>query len=91
MTLLFFILLPYNISMTRILALLALATAAASIPTGDTNHPLALEARSSASIDGPVVDLSKAGKYLGIMQNNGTVHSWKGTSPSLLCSRRDGR
>ncbi|KAJ7623771.1 Alpha/Beta hydrolase protein [Roridomyces roridus] len=32
---------------------------------------------SAATTTGPVVDLGAAGKYLGVVQNNGTVHSWK--------------
>jgi hypothetical protein len=33
---------------------------------------------SAKSTAGPIVDLGTAGKYLGVVQNNGTVHSWKG-------------
>lgn len=33
---------------------------------------------NSDSATGPIVDLGKAGRYLGILQNNGTVESWKG-------------
>ena len=36
----------------------------------------AIETRSSSG--GPVVDLGQYGKWLGTVQNNGTVHSWKG-------------
>ena len=33
---------------------------------------------NSDNATGPIVDLGKAGRYLGILQNNGTVESWKG-------------
>jgi uncharacterized membrane protein len=33
---------------------------------------------SAKSATAPIVDLGSAGKYLGVVQNNGTVHSWKG-------------
>ncbi|KAF7364736.1 Carboxylic ester hydrolase [Mycena venus] len=38
---------------------------------------LAVSCSSAQSTTGPVVDLGSAGKYLGVLQNNGTVHSWK--------------
>lgn len=42
-----------------------------------------IETRSNA--DGPVVDLGRYGKWLGTVQNNGTVHSWKGASVATAC------
>ncbi|ORY92750.1 Alpha/Beta hydrolase protein [Leucosporidium creatinivorum] len=53
----------------KTLSLVALATAVAAVPAS-------LEPRAGAS-RGPIVDLGSAGRYLGTVQNNGTVHSWK--------------
>ncbi|GAA5875863.1 hypothetical protein JCM3774_001105 [Rhodotorula dairenensis] len=56
---------------TALGAFAALLTAGTSLaaPAGG------IETRSTA--EGPVVDLGPYGKWLGTIQNNGTVHSWK--------------
>ncbi|KAI5478673.1 carboxylesterase [Pseudohyphozyma bogoriensis] len=54
------------------LAYLAHVDAAPTVPS----QAVSLSPRNSA--EGPVVDLGSAGKWLGVVQNNGTVHSWKG-------------
>ncbi|KAJ7098313.1 Alpha/Beta hydrolase protein [Mycena epipterygia] len=33
---------------------------------------------SALAASGPTIDLGAAGKYIGVLQNNGTVESWKG-------------
>ena len=52
------------------LSSIALATLAVAVPT--------IETKANDKAQGPVVDLGVAGKYLGVLQNNGTVASWKG-------------
>jgi len=60
-------------TLAALLATLVLASSASAAP-----------APSYANSDGaPVVDLGKNGKWKGTVQNNGTVHSWKGASPRL--------
>lgn len=57
---------------TLTLSTVVFATLASAIPTLETRDI------GSSGGKGPIVDLGTAGKYLGVVQNNGTVHSWKG-------------
>jgi hypothetical protein len=69
-----------------LLALLALASSAVAIPTSSSSSTASTSSTPSSS-SAPVVDLGKYGKYKGVVQNNGTVHSWKGAfflSPSCF-------
>lgn len=70
---------------TPLLALLAVASSAVAVPTSSSST--GTSSSSSSSSSAPVVDLGKYGKYKGVVQNNGTVHSWKGRAVSL--PRRD--
>lgn len=62
-------------TLAALFASLVFSSFAAAAPTAELNNN-----------GGPVVDLGKYGKFLGTVQNNGTVHSWKGESsaPSFL-------
>lgn len=63
--------------LTQAIVSLALATLAVASPF----QPL-----SERNNDGsPVIDLGRAGRYRGIVQNNGTVKSWKGISYAQVC------
>lgn len=62
---------------TSLVAFAALLSAA----TTSAAPAAAIETRSSSG--GPVVDLGQYGKWLGTVQNNGTVHSWKGVSRAV--------
>ncbi|GAA6042967.1 hypothetical protein JCM8097_000026 [Rhodosporidiobolus ruineniae] len=54
-------------TLSALVAAIALTSTATAAPASS----------SSWSSDAPVVDLGKAGKWKGVVQNNGTVHSWK--------------
>ena len=56
-------------SLISALSVAASIVAVLSAPSGSTPS------------QGPAVDLGSAGKYIGAVTNNGTVHSWKGESP----------
>lgn len=58
-------------TLAALFASLVFSSCAAAAPTTELNNN-----------GGPVVDLGKYGKFLGTVQNNGTVHSWKGESPT---------
>ncbi|BGO99813.1 hypothetical protein NBRC10513v2_004041 [Rhodotorula toruloides] len=53
-------------TLAALFASLVFSSCAAAAPTAELNNN-----------GGPVVDLGKYGKFLGTVQNNGTVHSWK--------------
>ncbi|GAA5901158.1 hypothetical protein JCM6882_006132 [Rhodosporidiobolus microsporus] len=61
-------------TLSSLVTALALASTATAAPSSGS----AASASSSSSSSAPVVDLGKYGKYKGTVQNNGTVHSWKG-------------
>ncbi|GJN90505.1 hypothetical protein Rhopal_003516-T1 [Rhodotorula paludigena] len=60
-----------HLSLASLFATLVLTHNALAAPSS------ASSGASSGDAGGPVVDLGKYGKWLGTVQNNGTVHSWK--------------
>lgn len=69
-----------HLSLASLFATLVLTHNALAAPSSASSNA------SSGNAGGPVVDLGKYGKWLGTVQNNGTVHSWKGTSSLASCS-----
>lgn len=70
---------PRHTMKTLTFSLVALAATAAALPSSSAE----LQPRAGTP-RGPIVDLGAAGKYLGVLQNNGTVNSWKGELPCPL-------
>ncbi|GAA6016958.1 hypothetical protein JCM10207_007861 [Rhodosporidiobolus poonsookiae] len=61
-----------NTSLSALLAAFAFSSAAFAAPAS-SSAPAALSLQDGS----PVIDLGAAGKYKGVVQNNGTVYGWK--------------
>ncbi|GAA6040941.1 hypothetical protein JCM8097_003199 [Rhodosporidiobolus ruineniae] len=62
-------------TLTALIAAVALGLEAGAVPTSSSAS--SSSNGSSSSSNAPIVDLGMAGKWKGVVQNNGTVHSWK--------------
>ncbi|GAA6006753.1 hypothetical protein JCM10207_009083 [Rhodosporidiobolus poonsookiae] len=64
-------------SLSALLAAFALSSTALAAPASSSSSSSSHSAALTLQDGSPVIDLGSAGKYKGVVQNNGTVYSWK--------------